>query len=74
MVLGFLVGHMQAKNGREAKWRLRWEATDPGEEPRTYRMVSMRLGSTSQRKYQQRSQKERMINVVRELRMRRRQA
>ena len=48
MVLGFLVGHMQAKNGREAKWRLRWEATDPGEEPRTYRMVSMRLGSTSQ--------------------------
>ena len=39
MEIGSMEGHMKTQHGRAVEGRRRWEATDPGEEPRTYRMA-----------------------------------
>ena len=39
MALRSLAGHMQTQHGREAEGRHIWEATNPSEQPCTYRMA-----------------------------------
>ena len=46
MALGLLAGHVQTQHGKEAEGGLCWEAMDPGEEPRTYRMAFLTSGGT----------------------------